>query len=47
MDKLLDMNPERRISTEQALKHPFLASLHDEEDEPVFTGNFDFTFEND
>lgn len=47
MDKLLDMNPERRITTEQALKHPFLASLHDEEDEPVFTGNFDFTFEND
>ena len=47
IDKLLDMNPERRITTEQALKHPFLASLHDEEDEPVFTGNFDFSFEQD
>jgi len=47
IDKLLDMNPERRITTDQALKHPFLESLHDEEDEPVFTGSFDFSFEND
>jgi mitogen-activated protein kinase 1/3 len=47
IDKLLDMNPERRITTEEALKHPFLASLHDEDDEPVFSGYFDFSFEND
>lgn len=47
IDRLLDMNPERRITTEEALKHPFLASLHDEDDEPVFSGYFDFSFEND
>lgn len=45
LDRLLDLNPERRITTEEALKHPFLESLHDDEDEPIFTGNLDFSFE--
>jgi serine/threonine protein kinase len=36
LDKMLDLNPETRIKVEEALKHPFLESMHDEEDEPVF-----------
>jgi serine/threonine protein kinase len=47
LDKMLDLNAFRRITVEEALKHPFLASLHEEEDEPVFTGTIDFSFEVD
>eukprot|EP01064_Diplonema_japonicum_P037502 TRINITY_DN8782_c0_g1_i1.p1 TRINITY_DN8782_c0_g1~~TRINITY_DN8782_c0_g1_i1.p1 ORF type:complete len:535 (+),score=117.95 TRINITY_DN8782_c0_g1_i1:71-1606(+) len=47
LDKLLIFNPEKRITVEEALCHPFLSALHDEDDEetsdvPVF----DFTDEN-
>lgn len=45
MNKMLDMNPKRRISVDDALKHPYLESLHDPEDEPVFEGTVDFSFE--
>lgn len=47
LDKMLDLNHKNRITVEQALEHPFLASLHDEEDEPTFEGTFDFSFEED
>jgi serine/threonine protein kinase len=47
LDKMLDMNPERRITVEDALMHPFLESMHDPEDEPAFEGSIDFTFEED
>lgn len=47
LDKMLDMNPIRRITAEQALQHPFLESMHDPDDEPVFTGTLDFSFEAD
>ena len=47
IDRMLDLNPNRRISVDEALQHPFLASLHDPEDEPVFTGTLDFSFEQD
>ena len=36
IDKMLDMNPERRITVDAALSHPFFESLHDPDDEPVF-----------
>jgi len=36
LDRMLDMNPNTRINVEECLKHPFLASLHDEADEPSF-----------
>lgn len=35
LDKMLSFNPAKRISVDEALKHPYLASLHCEEDEPV------------
>ena len=47
LDRMLDLNPHTRITIHEALEHPFLASLHDDEDEPVFSGSFDFSFEAD
>ncbi|EPS57900.1 mitogen-activated protein kinase, partial [Genlisea aurea] len=35
MDKMLEINPMKRITVEAALRHPYLARLHDETDEPV------------
>ena len=35
VDRCLAFDPAKRITVDQALKHPFLASLHDEADEPV------------
>lgn len=45
LDKMLSFNPSKRISVDEALKHPYLASLHCEEDEPVCGKIFDFSFE--
>ena len=47
LDKMLDLNPSRRITVEDALMHPFLETMHDPEDEPSFEGAIDFTFEED
>ena len=44
---MLDLNPQTRINVVDALKHPFLKDLHDEEDEPFFDGTIDFSFETD
>ena len=32
--KMLGFNPENRITVDRALDHPFLASLHNPNDEP-------------
>lgn len=42
LDKLLCFDPEKRLTVEQALAHPYLEELHCEEDEPVCT-NFDYS----
>ena len=47
LDKMLIINPAKRITAEEALKHPYLESLHDDADEPVFKGELDFNFEFD
>lgn len=47
LDKMLDLNPDRRIKVEEALEHSFLETMHDPEDEPLFDGKIDFTFEED
>lgn len=35
LQKMLIFDPEKRITVEQALKHPYLADYHLEEDEPT------------
>ena len=47
LDKMLDLNPSRRVTVDDALMHPFLESMHDPEDEPSFEGAIDFSFEED
>ncbi len=47
LTKMLDLNPKTRITVEDAIKHPYLESLHDPEDEPVFEGEINFDFELD
>lgn len=45
--KMLTFDPEKRITIEQALAHPYMKKLHVEEDEPSGTpvSRFDFDFE--
>jgi hypothetical protein len=38
MEKMLQFDPRKRIDVETALKHPWLAQLHDESAEPVAPG---------
>ncbi len=47
LKKMLEIHPKKRISIEKALEHPFLDSLHNEEDEPVYESSFHFDFENE
>lgn len=45
MRKMLEIHPNKRITVDDALKHPFFASLHSPSDEPVSSRPFDFSFE--
>ena len=47
IDKMLVFDPNRRITVEQALEHPYLASLHDVNDEPSCDQQFEFDFESE
>jgi len=47
LDDLLIFNPNRRISVEEALKHPYLAQYYDPTDEPVAPHPFTFDMELD
>ena len=42
LDKLLVFEPEKRLTVEEALRHPYLEELHCEEDEPI-CDRFDFS----
>ncbi|VDK52756.1 unnamed protein product [Dibothriocephalus latus] len=35
LEKLLTLDPDRRLTAAQALAHPYFAAYHDESDEPV------------
>lgn len=37
MRKLMHFNPKKRLTAEQALKHPYVAQFHDPENEPICT----------
>ncbi|KAH9542836.1 hypothetical protein CY35_13G028300 [Sphagnum magellanicum] len=41
-EKMLQFNPTRRITAEEALAHPYLSALHDPSDEPNCYLTFDF-----
>jgi mitogen-activated protein kinase 7 len=45
LEKLLDFDPSKRISVEDALAHPYLEPYHDPTDEPIHPRVFDFSFE--
>lgn len=45
LEQLLLFDPEKRLTVEQCLSHPFLDTLHDPADEPGGLGNLDFTWE--
>ncbi|ONI07195.1 hypothetical protein PRUPE_5G105500 [Prunus persica] len=45
LEKMLVFDPNRRISVDEALCHPYLSSLHDNNDEPVCARPFHFDFE--
>ncbi|KAJ5572019.1 hypothetical protein N7535_005679, partial [Penicillium sp. DV-2018c] len=44
LDKMLEFNPEVRISATDALSSPYLAPYHDPDDEPVVSKKFDWGF---
>jgi len=43
--RMLEFDPAKRISVDEALAHPYMASLHSPDDEPACGGAFDFGFE--
>jgi serine/threonine protein kinase len=45
LNKLLQFNPEKRITAEDALKHPYFADLHDPKEVILCPTKFDFSFE--
>lgn len=47
LDKMLAFNPDRRITVEEALRHPYLELYYDPADEPVAEQPFTFEVELD
>ncbi|KAE8657304.1 Mitogen-activated protein kinase-like protein MMK2 [Hibiscus syriacus] len=45
LERMLVFDPNKRITVEDALCHPYLSSLHDTNDEPVCPRPFSFDFE--
>eukprot|EP00128_Syssomonas_multiformis_P009815 Colp12_sorted_trinity150504_noHs@3136 len=46
VERMLKFDPDERISVEDALAHPYFATLHDPNDEPLCPAPFNFEFEN-
>jgi serine/threonine protein kinase len=47
VDKMLVFDPTKRITVEEALEHPYLASLHDLSDEPTCSQSVNFDFDSE
>lgn len=45
LSKMLNFDPSKRITCDEALNHPYLQVWHDPADEPICTAPFDFGFE--
>uniref|UniRef100_A0A6B2L7Z0 Mitogen-activated protein kinase n=1 Tax=Arcella intermedia TaxID=1963864 RepID=A0A6B2L7Z0_9EUKA len=46
LSRMLSFNPEKRLTVQEALAHPYLAALHEPTEEPVAPPPFNFEFEN-
>ena len=42
---MLAFNPAKRITVDEALKHPYIEAFHDPEDEPEAEDWIDYNFE--
>jgi len=47
LKRTLEFNPEKRITAEEALKHPFVAQFHNEADEPACEKEIKITIDDD
>lgn len=47
LEKMLVIDPNKRITVDDALAHPYLASVRNQEDETTAEAPFDFEFENE
>jgi len=47
LQKLLEIDPHKRIKASEAIAHPYLSAFHEPSDEPLFESEKDFKFEND
>jgi len=45
MERMLQFNPKKRITVNEALAHPYFEKLHDQDTEPECKMPFDFQFE--
>lgn len=45
LDKLLQFNPEKRLTAEEALKHPYVAQFQNDDDEPVCKKTINITMD--
>jgi mitogen-activated protein kinase 1/3 len=45
IERMLVLDPEKRLTVDEALVHPYLAPLHDPEDEPMCAKQFDDDFD--
>lgn len=43
LEKMLNLDPEKRITTADALMHPYLSPYQDSDDEPTFKGELDWS----
>lgn len=46
LEEMLCFDVEKRTSARDALSHPYLATYHDPEDEPIVKIPFDWSFDN-
>lgn len=45
LNRLLQFNPDKRLTAEEALAHPYVAQFHNEDDEPICTRSINITMD--